>query len=120
MTNHKKGKKNSPNATSTTALFSDTSKKFDKISKKMTRDILQTFIKNIEENVVSGNKVRLDKIGILHVKDRAARTGRNPQTGKQIQIPASKKVVFKVASSLKEAVGIKKKTTKPVLSKKKK
>ena len=51
----------------------------------------------------------IDKLGILQVKDRAARKGRNPQTGEEIAIPASKKVAFRVASTLKEAVGIKKK-----------
>ena len=71
----------------------------------------------------------IDKLGILQVKDRAARKGRNPQTGEAIAIPASKKVAFRVASSLKESVGIKKKnkptadkkvpTTKPALNKKK-
>ena len=61
----------------------------------------------------------IDKLGILQVKDRAARKGRNPQTGEEIAIPASKKVAFRVASSLKESVGIKKKKAdKPAADKK--
>jgi len=50
-----------------------------------------------------------DQCRVVQTKDRAARMGRNPQTGEEIKIPASKKVAFRVASSLKEAVGIKKK-----------
>ena len=62
--------------------------------------------------VAGGKKVRIDKVGILTVKDRAARKGRNPQTGEEIKIPASKKISFRVAKSLKERVGTIKKTAK--------
>lgn len=102
---------------STSGLISDVAGKFSDIPKKITKEVLQTFIEAIEQHVASGSKVRIDKLGILSVKDRAARKGRNPQTGEEIKIPASKKVAFRVSTSLKEAVGIKKK--KSVTKKKK-
>jgi DNA-binding protein HU-beta len=95
---------------STSALTSEVSGHFAQIPKKMTKEVISAFLDTIEEHVASGNKVRVDKLGILQVKDRAARKGRNPQTGEEIKIAASKKVSFRVASSLKERVGVKKKT----------
>ena len=51
-----------------------------------------------------GDKIRLTGLGILQVRKRAARMGRNPATGEAIQIKASKKVAFRAAKELKEAV----------------
>lgn len=103
---------------STSVLTSEVSTKFEQIPKKMTKEVIVAFLEAIENHVATGKKVRIDKLGILNIKDRAARKGRNPQTGEEIKIPASKKVAFRVSSSLKEAVGIKKK--KSSTSKKKK
>ncbi len=105
-----KNKVKSAPTVSTSSLMAEVAAKFDSIPKKMTKEVITSFLEAIEEGVVSGNKVRIDKLGILTMKDRAARKGRNPQTGEEIKIPASKKVAFRVASSLKEAVGIKKKS----------
>jgi DNA-binding protein HU-beta len=58
-------------------------------------DLMTTLLKNGD---------RITGLGILEVKDRPARTGRNPATGASIQIAASKKVAFRVAKELKEAV----------------
>ena len=52
----------------------------------------------------SGDKVRLTGLGILQVNDRPARMGRNPGTGEAIEIKASKKIAFRPAKELKEAV----------------
>jgi DNA-binding protein HU-beta len=52
----------------------------------------------------SGDKVRLTVLGILQVNDRPARMGRNPGTGEPIAIKASKKIAFRAAKELKEAV----------------
>ena len=105
-----KAKKSSSPTISTSTLVTEVAAKFDAIPKKMTKEVILAFLTAIEEGVASGNnKVRIDKLGILQVKDRAARKGRNPQTGEEIKIAASKKVAFRVASSLKERVGIKKK-----------
>ncbi len=106
-----KAKKASTASTvSTSSLISEVADKFTTITKKMTKDVVSFFLEAIETSVAAGNKVRIDKLGILTMKDRAARKGRNPQTGEEIKIPASKKVSFRVSSSLKERVGIKKKT----------
>jgi DNA-binding protein HU-beta len=52
----------------------------------------------------AGDRVRLSGLGILEVKDRPARMGRNPATGAAVQIAASKKVAFRAAKELKSAV----------------
>jgi DNA-binding protein HU-beta len=52
----------------------------------------------------AGDRVRLSGLGILEVKDRPARMGRNPATGAAVQIAASKKIAFRAAKELKEAV----------------
>lgn len=118
-----KNKPKSNPTTSTSILMTEVSAKFDQVPKKITKDIVQSFLEAIESHVAKGEKVRIDKLGILTVKDRAARKGRNPQTGEEIKIPASKKVSFRTAASLKEAVGIKKQkstTAKTPSTKKKK
>jgi DNA-binding protein HU-beta len=113
-----KAKKSASATISTSTLTAEVAAKYDAIPKKMTKEILFSFLTAIEDGVAAGNKVRIDKLGIMQMKDRAARKGRNPQTGEEIKIPASKKVAFRVASSLKERVGIKKK--KATTTKKKK
>lgn len=90
---------------STSALVAEVAAQFEEIPKKLAKEIIATFLGLVEEHVVVGDKVRIDKLGILQKKDRAARKGRNPQTGEEIRIPPSKKVSFRVAASLKEKVG---------------
>ena len=51
-----------------------------------------------------GDRIRIGGLGILQVRKRAARMGRNPATGEPIKIKASKKVAFRAAKELKEAV----------------
>jgi DNA-binding protein HU-beta len=63
-------------------------------------DMTDTIIKNIKK----GSKVRISGIGILQVKKRAARMGRNPATGESIKIKASKKVALSVARDLKQSL----------------
>ena len=110
MATEKKAKKpKSVPTTSTSILVAEVAAKYNEVPKKMTKNIVQSFLESIESHVAAGEKVRIDKLGILTVKDRAARAGRNPQTGEAITIAASKKVGFRTAASLKEAVGIKKK-----------
>lgn len=105
-------KKNANATVSTSQMIAAVAAKHDELPKKVTKELIMEFLGQIEEELVRNkSKVRLDKVGIIQVKDRAARKGRNPQTGEEIKIPASKKVGFRAAKSLKEAVGIKKKTT---------
>jgi DNA-binding protein HU-beta len=56
------------------------------------------------EHLKRGDKIRLTGLGILQVRARPARMGRNPATGASIKIAASKKIAFRPAKELKEAV----------------
>ena len=67
------------------------------LPKKQAQSLLTDFVKN-------GDRMRMSGLGIIEVKDRPARMGRNPATGAAVQIAASKKVAFRAAKELKEAV----------------
>jgi len=54
--------------------------------------------------VKAGAKVRIAGLGVLEVRDRPARTARNPATGEPVQVAASRKLVFRAAKELKEAI----------------
>jgi DNA-binding protein HU-beta len=58
----------------------------------------------ITKHLKKGERVRISGLGILQVRNRAARMGRNPATGEAMKIKASKKVAFRVAKDLKVAV----------------
>jgi len=89
---------------STSEMVSRVASKFDQLPKKVTKEVITSFLSTLEHEVTAGKKLRIDKIGILQVKDRAPRIGRNPQTGEEIRIPASKKIGFRAAKSLKEQI----------------
>ncbi len=74
------------------------------MSKKAATELFGDFVELTVKNLKKGNKVRLTGLGILQVRKRAARMGRNPATGEAIKIKASKKVAFRVAKDLKEAI----------------
>lgn len=96
----------------TSEIVSRLSEQFEQIPKKITKELVVAFLSAVEDQIASENKVRLDKIGILTVKARAARKGRNPQTGAEIMIPASKKISFRASKSLKERIGMASKKAK--------
>ena len=74
------------------------------ISKAAAGRALDATIDSITDALKDGEQVVLVGFGTFHVKDRAARTGRNPRTGETIQIKASKMPKFKPGTPLKEAV----------------
>lgn len=74
------------------------------LSKKESEKALGATICAITEALKKGDKVQLVGFGIFDVKNRAARTGRNPKTKAPIQIPATKAPVFKAGKALKDAV----------------
>jgi len=74
------------------------------IPKKQAESVLGDLVDNIVKHLKKGEKIRIGGLGILQVRKRAARIGRNPATGEQIQIKASKKVAFRAAKELKEAI----------------
>jgi DNA-binding protein HU-beta len=71
---------------------------------KQAQAMLSGVIDLLVEHLKAGDKLRLKGLGVLEVKNRAARTGRNPATGATVQIAASKKIAFRPAKELKEAV----------------
>ncbi len=74
------------------------------LSKKAAEAILTDVVGKITKHLKKGERIRIVGLGILQVRKRAARMGRNPATGEAIQIKASKKVAFRAAKELKEAV----------------
>ncbi len=74
------------------------------LSKKAANEILGDFVGQLTKNLKKGAKIRIPDFGILQVRKRPARMGRNPATGETIKIKASKKVAFRAAKTLKEAV----------------
>ncbi len=74
------------------------------MSKKDSQAILDDVVARITKHLKKGNKLRLTGLGILQVRKRPARMGRNPATGEAIKIKASKKVAFRPSKELKEAV----------------
>lgn len=74
------------------------------LTKKDGAAVVDMFIDTITQTLVKGEKVQLSGFGNFEVKRREARQGRNPKTGEIIQIPAKKKIAFRAAKTLKEAV----------------
>ena len=74
------------------------------LSQKAANAILEDLIANITKHLKKGARIRLNGLGILVVRKRAARMGRNPATGEAIKINASKKVAFRPSKELKEAI----------------
>jgi DNA-binding protein HU-beta len=74
------------------------------LSKKQAEAILTDLVSKIAKHLKKGERIRIVGLGILQVRKRAARMGRNPATGQAIQIKASKKVAFRASKELKEAV----------------
>lgn len=74
------------------------------LSKKNSEAALNAFISSVQESLQAGEKVVLVGFGTFEVRDRAERKGRNPQTGEEITIPASKAPVFRAGKGLKEKV----------------
>ena len=72
--------------------------------KKQAEAIMGDLVALVTKHLKKGDRIRLAGLGILQVRKRAARMGRNPATGEPIQIKASKKVAFRAAKELKEAV----------------
>jgi DNA-binding protein HU-beta len=74
------------------------------IAKKQAEAMLGDLVTLTTRHLKKGAKIRLTGLGILQVRKRAARMGRNPATGEAIKIKASKKIAFRPARELKEAV----------------
>ena len=84
-------------------LVKEVSKKA-KVSQKATADILSATLDTIQKTVSKGKKVTLVGFGTFEARKRAARTGRNPQTGKELKIPARTVPTFTAGKKFKTAV----------------
>lgn len=74
------------------------------MNKKQTNLMLADLVERITKHLKKGDRIRMAGLGILQVRKRPARMGRNPATGEAIKIKASKKVAFRAAKELKQAV----------------
>ena len=74
------------------------------MGKKQSVLLLTDLVGLVTKHLKKGDRIRLVGLGILQVRKRAARMGRNPATGEAIKIKASKKVAFRASKELKEAV----------------
>jgi DNA-binding protein HU-beta len=74
------------------------------LSKSDMSKALDALLESITSALQSGEKVALTGFGTFEVRDRAARTARNPQTGAEMQVPASKAPAFKAGKGFKDAV----------------
>ena len=84
-------------------LVKEISKK-TKLSQKVSSDVLSATLEIIQKTVAKGKKVTLVGFGTWEARKRAARNGRNPQTGKEIKIPAKTVPVFSAGKKFKEVV----------------
>ena len=74
------------------------------LSKKEAEGAVKAFTDTVAEQLKAGEKIQLVGFGTFEVAERAARTGKNPQTGEAIKIPASKAPKFKAGKALKDTV----------------
>lgn len=74
------------------------------ISKAAAGRVVDAFVASVTDSLSKGDDVALVGFGTFSVRERAARTGRNPQTGKEIQIAAAKVPAFRPGKGLKDAV----------------
>jgi DNA-binding protein HU-beta len=75
------------------------------LSRREAELAVDAALRTIEEQLASGTEINITGFGKFHVADRAARQGRNPQTGQPIQIKATRVPRFSAGAKLKQAVG---------------
>ena len=98
------GQSGAPQATVTLKHLAASLSESHEMPKKQCDAMLSDMVGLVTRHLKKGDKIRLNGLGVLQVRKRAARMGRNPATGEAIKIKASKKVAFRVAKELKEAV----------------
>jgi DNA-binding protein HU-beta len=74
------------------------------VKKTQVNAMLMSMVEDIAKHLKKGRRIRINGLGIIQVRKRKARMGRNPATGEAIKIKASKKVAFRAAKDLKEAI----------------
>lgn len=91
----------------TKADIVDTLANEHELSKRQAGEILETVLSEITASLKNGEKVQLIPFGSFVVRERSARTGRNPQTGELIKIPARRVPAFSAGKALKDSVSTK-------------
>jgi DNA-binding protein HU-beta len=91
-------------STVTKKQFADALAKQHHLTKKQSLEMLEDLIGLITKHLKKGERVKIAGLGILVVRNRAARVGCNPATGQPIQIKASKKIAFRATKELKMAI----------------
>ena len=76
----------------------------NELPKKQTEAMLNELVALLTKHLKKGDRIRIPGLGILVVRKRPARMGRNPATGEPVQIKASKKVAFRASKELKESI----------------
>ncbi|MCR4877461.1 MAG: HU family DNA-binding protein [Clostridiales bacterium] len=76
------------------------------LTRKDSEKIVAAFVDAVSDSLTAGDKVQLIGFGSFEVKSRPARTARNPRTGEEIKIAASKAPVFKAGKALKDKVNV--------------
>jgi DNA-binding protein HU-beta len=74
------------------------------LTKKQGMEMMDELVEMITKHLKKRERVKIAGLGLLQVRNRAARVGRNPATGEQIQIKASRKVAFRATKELKMAI----------------
>ena len=74
------------------------------LPKAQVNAMLMGMVEDIAKHLKKGRRIRIGGLGIIQVRKRKARMGRNPATGEAIRIKASKKIAFRAAKDLKEAI----------------
>ncbi|HEY1246308.1 MAG TPA: HU family DNA-binding protein [Hyphomicrobiaceae bacterium] len=90
--------------TVTLRQLAETLSESHELPKKQVQGMLEEMVGAITKHLKRGARIRIGGLGILQVRKRPARMGRNPATGQPIKIKASKKVAFRAAKELKESV----------------
>ncbi|MGH7067033.1 MAG: HU family DNA-binding protein [Acetobacteraceae bacterium] len=99
----KAGKSAAPITVTMKQMAAELAEKHD-LAKKDAEAILADLVTVTTRHLKKGARLRLSGLGILQVRHRAARMGRNPATGEPIKIKASKKIAFRASKELKEAI----------------
>jgi DNA-binding protein HU-beta len=84
--------------------IADTLSEMHELPRRQANEMMTQVVEIIAKSLKKGDKIRLSGLGILQVRKRAARMGRNPQTGEPVKIKASKKIAFRAAKDLKESI----------------
>ena len=90
--------------TVTLRQIAETLSESHELPKKQVMSMLEDMVVTVTKHLKRGARIRIGGLGILQVRKRPARMGRNPATGEAIKIKASRKVAFRAAKELKQAV----------------